>query len=313
MEEMHGDMMNQKSGIYLVNKPKGITSNDLVQKIKRKFGYKKVGHAGTLDPLATGLMVILVNQATKISNYVLENDKSYNVVIKMFTQTDSFDITGKVIEEMEPVKLSKTLLKETVEFFDGYMYDQYPPIYSAIKVNGKKLYEYARQNKEVKIEPRIITINHCKLVNYDAKNNEIVLDIDCSKGTYIRSFVNDFMHKMNLIGTVKELQRTSSGNFSLDDAVDLDALQDENMTSIYDSLLKSKYPLIMYHQEKDIQQGKPIKIVTNNANEIIFIVNDKKEVLAAYKRAAQGLYVCARGLWEPDANATLTEAEKDDL
>jgi tRNA pseudouridine55 synthase len=201
MEEMHGDMMNQKSGIYLVNKPKGITSNDLVQKIKRKFGYKKVGHAGTLDPLATGLMVILVNQATKISNYVLENDKSYNVVIKMFTQTDSFDITGKVIEEMEPVKLSKTLLKETVEF-------QYPPIYSAIKVNGKKLYEYARQNKEVKIEPRIITINHCKLVNYDAKNNEIVLDIDCSKGTYIRSFVNDFMHKMNLIGTVKELQRT---------------------------------------------------------------------------------------------------------
>jgi tRNA pseudouridine55 synthase len=136
MEEMHGDMMNQKSGIYLVNKPKGITSNDLVQKIKRKFGYKKVGHAGTLDPLATGLMVILVNQATKISNYVLENDKSYNVVIKMFTQTDSFDITGKVIEEMEPVKLSKTLLKETVEFFDGYMYDQYPPIYSAIKVNG---------------------------------------------------------------------------------------------------------------------------------------------------------------------------------
>jgi tRNA pseudouridine55 synthase len=108
MEEMHGDMMNQKSGIYLVNKPKGITSNDLVQKIKRKFGYKKVGHAGTLDPLATGLMVILVNQATKISNYVLENDKSYNVVIKMFTQTDSFDITGKVIEEMEPVKLSKS-------------------------------------------------------------------------------------------------------------------------------------------------------------------------------------------------------------
>lgn len=305
--------MKKKSGIYLINKPQNITSNDLVQMVKRKYKYQKVGHAGTLDPLATGLMVILVNQATKISNYILMNDKSYRVVIKMFVQTDSFDITGKVIQEMEPIKISSKQVKKTVADFNGYMYDQYPPIYSAIKVNGKKLYEYARKNQEVEINPRTVTINSCELVNFDPKAGEITLDVSCSKGTYIRSFVNDFMKKMDAIGTVKELCRTKSGSFKIEDSVEIDNLTEENMYSLYDTLMMIEFPQILYHQERDIEQGKPINLVTNNANEIVSIVNDKKEVLAIYKRAAHGLYVCVRGLWEPSDTRKLTEAEKDGL
>jgi tRNA pseudouridine55 synthase len=305
--------MPQKSGIFLVNKPENMTSNDLVQIIKRKFKFQKVGHAGTLDPLATGLMVILINQATKISNFILMNDKAYRVKIKMFLQTDSFDITGKVIDEMTPFKISAKEIKKVVEDYNGYMYDQYPPIYSAIKVNGKKLYEYARKNQEVKVEPRTVTINSCSLVDYDAKQNEITLDVSCSKGTYIRSFVNDFMKKLDAIGTVKELCRTKSGNFELEEAIEVDDLTEENMYSMYDALMMIRFPQIMYHQERDIRQGKSIKIVTNNANEVVSIVNDKHDVLAIYKRAAHGIYVCVRGLWEPEDIRNMTEAEKEEL
>ncbi|KAJ3621785.1 hypothetical protein Zmor_004508 [Zophobas morio] len=214
----------------------------------------------------------------------------------MFVQTDTFDITGKVLEEMAPFKISVKDIKKVVADFNGYMYDQYPPIYSAIKVNGKKLYEYARKNQDVEIVPRTVTINACEFVEFDAKNNELTLDVTCSKGTYIRSFVNDFMKRLDAIGTVKNLCRTKSGNFLLSEAIEVDDITEDKMYSLYDALMMIQFPQILYHQKKDITQGKPINIVTNNANEVVAIVNDKQEVLAIYKRAAQGLYVCVRGL-----------------
>src|SRR5699024_1017631 len=140
----------------------------------------------------------------KISNYILMKDKSYRVVIKMFIQTDTFDITGKVIEEIDSQKISKSVIKEATEFFNGYIYDQYPPSYSAVKVNGKKLYEYARENKKINVDPIAVTIKECTFIDYNAKTDEITLDVLCSKGTYIRSFVNDFMKHIGLIGTVAE-------------------------------------------------------------------------------------------------------------
>lgn len=303
--------MIQPSGIYLLNKPKGITSNDLIQKVKRKFNVKKIGHAGTLDPLATGLMIVLINQATKISNYLLSSDKCYEVTMKLFIDTDTKDITGKVLKEEEPFKIGKSDLKNAIDKYNGYMYDQYPPIYSAIKVKGKKLYEYARENKEeqVEIKSRTVTINKCELIEYNQKENTIKLKVDCSKGTYIRSLVTDIANDLGTIATVIDLERTKSGEFLLENAKTIEDIKESDYLSIYDALILNKHTLIEYHLERDIKQGKPINLLNNDP--IAFIVNDKKEVIAIYKHVAQDLYVCQRGLWVEDPLSILTEAEKE--
>lgn len=305
--------MKEQSGIFLVNKPKDMTSNDLLQKIKRQFKEaKKVGHAGTLDPNATGLMIVLINQATKISNFLLSEDKEYVVDILLFTDTDSKDITGNVIRTQEPFKLDKKQIKAVIDKYNGYMYEQYPPIYSAIKVKGKKLYEYARENKEdqVEIKPRTVTINECELLDYNSKEHILKLKIHCSKGTYIRSLAYDIAAELGALGTVKELDRTQSGSFKVEDACKLEELKFENLIPMYDALLKSKLTLIEQHNELEIKQGKPLQLV-NQADEFVFIINSQKDVLAVYRRAAHELYVCQRGLWVQDPDEVLTSAERD--
>ncbi|WP_338985548.1 tRNA pseudouridine(55) synthase TruB [Spiroplasma endosymbiont of Diplazon laetatorius] len=302
--------MNNKSGIFLVNKPEGITSNDLIQKIKKKFNVKKIGHAGTLDPLATGLMVVLINQATKISNYLLSSDKSYVVTMKLFVQTDSQDITGNIVEEEPYKKISKTLVKEIVDKYNGYIYDQYPPIYSAVKVNGKKLYEYARKEQEVVIEPRKVTIKECELLDFNQKLGTIKLRVRSSKGTYIRSLVSDIAKELETIATVSQLERTSSGGFMLDKSKTIEDIQEADLVSMYDSLMLNEHPLVEYHRVRDIKQGKAISLTGINYP-IVFIIDDNKEVIAIYKRIAQDLYKCQRGLWEEVPLEQLTEAERN--
>jgi len=304
--------MSQKSGIYLINKPSGITSNDLIQKLKRKFQIKKIGHAGTLDPLATGIMVILVNQATKISNYLLSKDKIYNVTMKLFIQTDSDDITGTVLKEETPRKFSKKEITDVVNKYDGYMYEQYPPIYSAVKVEGKKLYEYARNNQSVEIKPRTVTINSCKLLDYNSKLGTIKLSVSCSKGTYIRSLVKDIAKDLSTISTVKELERVASGEFFLTEAKTIEEVTENNIISIYDGLIQNKQVLIEYHKIEDIKQGKAITLVNINLP-IVFIIDDKKNVIAIYRWVAHELYACQRGLWEVDDKAILTDAERSNF
>lgn len=302
-----------ESGIFLINKPTGITSSTLIKKIQNKMKIKKIGHAGTLDPLATGLMLVLVNQATKISDFLLSNDKKYEVVIQLFKKTDSGDITGEIIKEEEPTKISKTLLKEIVEKYNGYIYDQYPPIYSAIKIKGKKLYEYARSNNTDKIEikPRQVTIRSCVLNEYNHKNNTISLTVECSKGTYIRSLAEDIATDLNTIATIKELNRTKSGEFELVNAKTIEEVKPEDICNIYDALLTNKQTLIEYHLESDIKQGKPISLL-GQTDPIIFILNDKKEVIAIYRHVAKDIYACQRGLWSEEAIGNKTEAERSD-
>ncbi|QHX36587.1 tRNA pseudouridine(55) synthase TruB [Spiroplasma sp. BIUS-1] len=302
--------MNNKSGVFLINKPEGITSNDLIQKIKRKFKVKKIGHAGTLDPLATGLMVVLINQATKISNYLLTSDKSYVVTMKLFVQTDSQDITGNVVEQEEYRKISKTLVKEIVDKYNGYIYDQYPPIYSAVKVNGKKLYEYARKEQEVIINPRKVTIKSCELLDFNQKLGTIKLKVRSSKGTYIRSLVSDIAKDLETIATVSQLERISSGGFELQNAKTIDEIEQSDLINMYDSLMLNEHPLIEYHRVKDIKQGKAITLTGINYP-IVFIINDEKEVIAIYKHIAHDLYKCQRGLWDEVPLDQLTEAERN--
>ncbi|AHI52754.1 tRNA pseudouridine(55) synthase TruB [Spiroplasma culicicola] len=301
----------KQSGIFLVNKPQGITSHDLIQKIKRKLNIKKIGHAGTLDPLATGLMVVLVNQATKISNYLLSSDKSYEVEMKLFVKTDTGDITGEVIETQDEHKISRKEIEQVIAKYNGYMYEQYPPIYSAVKVNGKKLYEYARihQEEQVEIKPRTVTINTCSLLDFNPKANTIRLQVNCSKGTYIRSLVQDIAQEFDAICTVSALHRNMSGKFDVAQAKEWNQVQESDLISMYNGLLQNDHNLIEYHKVKDIIQGRAINLTGKNIP-IVFLIDDKKNVLAIYKWVAHDLYTCQRGLWD-ESVLNLTEAERE--
>lgn len=209
-------------GVIIINKQKGFTSHDIVNAIRKKLDIKKVGHTGTLDPNATGVLPILVGKATKISKYLIEHDKTYIATIKLGEKTDTGDSEGQVIETK---KVSENLEKEEIEQaltdFLGKQ-KQLPPMYSAIKINGKKLYEYAREGQEVKVEPRDIEIYKIKLLEY--KNNKIKFEVECSKGTYIRTLCEDIANKLGTLGYMEELQRTKVNNFDIKDAISLEYL-----------------------------------------------------------------------------------------
>ena len=174
-------------GILIINKPKGRTSHDIVAKVK-KVGGKKVGHTGTLDPNATGVLPLLIGKGTLCSQYLIEHDKIYEVVLKLGAKTDTADIEGNVIEEQEVImeSLDENNVLAVLSGFLGKQ-EQIPPMYSAIKVNGKKLYEYARKGQTVEIKPRQIEIYKCELKQINLQEKEISFIVHCSKGTYIRS------------------------------------------------------------------------------------------------------------------------------
>lgn len=207
-------------GFILVNKPKGYTSHDVCNKLKRRLKLDKIGHSGTLDPLATGLLVIGIGKATKLLSYLENQVKTYIATIKLGFETDTYDILGniKYVNENFSVtaddidrELSK--LKETKE--------QIPPIYSAIKVNGKKLYNYAKENINVKIKPRPVKIDYLKRIS-ELDNNQFLVKVTANKGFYVRTLIKDLGVNLKSFATMVDLNRTSCGNFSLEMAQDLD-------------------------------------------------------------------------------------------
>lgn len=211
--------------VILVNKEKGLTSRDVVNIISRKLNTKKVGHFGTLDPLATGLLVIGTGTLTKIGNLFANETKEYEVEVLLGTSTDTYDITGKVLEKKD-INIIEEELKKALYSFKG-KYNQEVPIYSAVKVNGKKLYEYARNGEEVilpKKEVEIIDITFGKL--YEENNNKYFsFKVLVSKGTYIRSLINDLSKKMNIPMCMSNLNRTKCGAFLLEDANTLEDIE----------------------------------------------------------------------------------------
>lgn len=218
-------------GIILINKPKGVTSHDIVYKVKKLFN-KKVGHTGTLDPNATGVLPILVGDGTKLSKYLIKHDKIYKATLKLGIKTDTADIEGKVLEErtVENSILEKENIEKVLESFLGKQ-EQTPPIYSAIKVKGKKLYEYARCGKDVDIPKRIIEIMSIKLEKINMKEKTIEFKVHCSKGTYIRSLCEDIANKLGNIGFMKELERIKVGDFFIEDSIDIKDLE-QNINNI---------------------------------------------------------------------------------
>lgn len=216
------------NGLLIINKPKGYTSHDIVNIVRKKLNIKKVGHTGTLDPNATGVLQVLVGQATKISKYLVEHKKTYIATLKLGEQRDTGDSEGNVINQDLDLRVyDNKEIEQALSSFLGKQ-QQIPPIYSSIKVNGKKLYEYARNGQEIEIKPRDIEVYNISLISYD-KKNKIVFEVECSKGTYIRTLCEDIAKKIGTIGYMKELQRIKVNEFKIEDAILLDDLDNTNI------------------------------------------------------------------------------------
>lgn len=242
--------------IILINKPKGCTSHDIVYKAKKILN-EKVGHTGTLDPNATGVLPLLVGKGTKVSKYLINHDKTYESVLKLGVKTDTADIEGNILEEKEVSKeiLQKCNIEKVLKGFIGKQ-EQLPPIYSSIKVNGKKLYEYARKGEKIELQPRNIEIYGIQLLNIDEEENEIEFRVSCSKGTYIRSLCENIAEKLNTVGYMKELKRTVVGDFCIDDTVLIDELEniiDKNKVNRaiikIEDLFRDKNKIILNNKE----------------------------------------------------------------
>lgn len=210
-------------GVLLLDKPEGGSSNFALQCARRKLEAKKAGHTGTLDPFATGLLVCCFGKATKICGAMLNADKSYRATLTLGSETDSGDLTGEAVQQLQTFTgITEEQLKAVIPQFVGDI-EQIPPMYSALKRNGKPLYEYIRQGIELAREPRKVTIYEIAMVTFSAK--EAVLDVFCSKGTYIRTLAQDIGRALGCFAHLRALRRTSVGPFKLSEAVTLEAFQ----------------------------------------------------------------------------------------
>lgn len=276
----------------LINKPENMTSFDVVAKLRKITKEKKIGHTGTLDPNATGLLIVLLGKYTKYLPYCACDYKRYITTFKFGFTTDTKDIWGNVIETKEITPITKSEFEKVLKTFLGKQ-KQIPPMYSAIKVNGKKLYELARENKTVEVKPRDIEIFDIELLDF---SDTITISCSVSSGTYIRTLCEDIAKACNNLGVMTSLQRVSIQNLTLDDACEIDdALNHLNDIRILD-VLNSSMPQIEVDEAQvlDIKNGKRI---TLKCNDPLVILLNNGQVLAAYEHVAKGIYKCKRGLF----------------
>lgn len=280
------------SKVIYVDKPEGITSFDVCYKLRKVFNTKAIGHTGTLDPLASGVMIVLVDKATKANQFLVGDDKEYVAEVMYGYQTDTLDKDGKIIKK-EDFKVPDP--KDLNAVIDSYIktYDQEPPLTSAIKVKGKKLYEYQRQGLKVEIPKRKVTIYDLTLL--EAKDDGFSFKVKVSSGTYIRSLIRDILDDLGLIGTLVSLRRISVGNIEVKDCDKLDAILEGryHTHSLYD-VLASRYEVYEFEDDKAIRNGKKIKI--NTPNDEVLIAKDKI-ALAIYRREDKDVFRSSRGLF----------------
>lgn len=248
-----------QSGVLIIDKPEGITSHDVVAKVRKALHTKKVGHTGTLDPLATGVLVVCVEKATKLVQYLTCENKTYEVQMKLGIKSDTGDITGNVIETDDNIseKLSELNLEkinETLNIFLGAQ-KQVPPMYSAIKVNGKKLYEYAREGIEIEREERDIEIHSIENVSFE--NDILKYTVSCSKGTYVRSLCEDIAKKLGTCGTMIALRRMVTGEFEIKDSIQIEEISEEKIISM-EKLFDKK--IDVSNNMKKLINGEEIKV-----------------------------------------------------
>ena len=277
-------------GIILINKEEKYTSQDVCNVIKKIFNTSKVGHCGTLDPFATGLMIIGINQGTKILRFLENSKKKYLATIKFGASTDTYDKDGKIIATSIIRKLTINELNLVIKQFLGEQ-EQIPPIYSAIKVGGKKLYEYARKNKSVDIPKRKIFIYDIKIIYYDIET--LKLEIECSKGTYIRSLANDLSHKLGMEGHLINLCRTKVDNFDIKDSIKLEELKNKanNVIKISDALSFTKI-VIESNDLKKVING--VKMNFDFDDKYVLCMDKDQNPIAIYEKE-ENYFKCLRG------------------
>lgn len=277
------------NGVLVVNKPKGYTSRDIVNIISKKFNTKKVGHTGTLDPIAEGVLVVPIGRALKISELLTSEKKEYIAKVILGYETDMLDITGKEIKKNIP-NVDKDKLIEVLNSFIG-KYNQEVPMYSAVKVNGRKLYEYARSNIQITPPSKIVEIYSISLLEgpiYKDDTVEFTMKCEVSKGTYIRSLIRDIAYKLSTYGTMKELIRTKQGSFLLEDAFTLEDIQKDNykLLSIKEALPNIKITKI---DDKTLKQVKNGMVLDKFFEEEISLLVDKDgREIAIYKDIGNG-------------------------
>lgn len=273
-------------GILLIDKEKNCTSRDVVNKIIKKFGTKKVGHTGTLDPIATGVMVICVGRATKLVNTLTSTCKEYIAKVELGTLTDTLDCTGNIIKE-EKVLLTDNEIESAILSMLG-KYEQEVPIYSAVKINGKKLYEYARENESIELPKREVEVKEISLEGpIERIDNKIYFSFKClvSKGTYIRSLINDIASKLNTIGIMLELRRTKQGDFQIENCKNVNEVTNNDVIEVVKVITNICKVKVNDNLKNDILNGK---IIDNeyNVDEVLFISEDNK-ALAIYRKYAK--------------------------
>ena len=250
------------SGVVLLDKPLGLSSNQAMQRVKHLYQAEKAGHTGSLDPLATGLLPICLGEATKFANFLLDADKSYLATVKLGIMTTSADAEGEVIAQ-KPVDVTLQQVESVLHQFIGDI-EQTPPIYSALKVDGKPLYAYARAGQEVEIKSRYVSIHQIHLEHFEA--DELVFTVTCSKGTYIRTLAQDIGAKLGCGAHLKGLRRLTSGTFDLKDALPLEVLSELSLEELDAKLLPidikiQHLPKLTLNAEQTdiIQHGQAIK------------------------------------------------------
>ena len=273
--------VNEKSnlplGILNIYKPKGMTSHDVVARIRRVAKIKQVGHTGTLDPFATGVLPICIGKATKLIEY-LEDDKEYIATIQFGANTDTYDLEGEVTEKFDK-KVTREEILFQLKLFEGEI-SQIPPIYSAIKVNGKKLYDYARAGQEVEIKPRQVNIFKIELKEFDYEKQIAKILVACSKGTYIRSIAYDLGKNMACGGYLIALERTKAGRFCVENSIRLESLKEINDVeiSLINPLDVMDYPCFYLNDEdkEKVSHGMALYGKRIDAKDIVFLVYSGK-------------------------------------
>lgn len=265
------------NGVIVVNKSKGITSRDVVNKLVKVFGTKSIGHIGTLDPMAMGVLVCLIGKYTKLGSIMVNHDKEYIATFKLNVLTDTLDIEGKVIDTADK-KISLEDMQGAIEHFNGLTYMQEVPIYSAVKVNGKKLYDYARSKEDVILPKKEVTIYKLELVSF---GDEVKIKCKVSKGTYIRALIRDICAYLGTYGVMTDLVRTKLGDYDISDAYSLDEISDGTY-KLYS--LEDIFDLDVRHinddNHKQIYNGNIVK--DKNSNYILYKEGDK--AVAFYTR-----------------------------
>ena len=269
--------------VIIVNKEKGYTSRDVVNKLNKILKTKKIGHTGTLDPIATGVLVVCVNEATKLCELLTSSFKEYEAVIKLGIKTDTGDITGKILEKSSYPKYTLAKIKQVLESFLGKS-SQEVPIYSAVKVKGKKLYEYARNHEEVVLPKRKIEIKEIKLLEY---NDDIIkFRVLVSKGTYIRSLIEDICSKLGTIGTMSDLVRLKQGPFKIEDSYTLKQIENNEYKALSLKEVLSNFPQknLTLEEYTQIKNGALIKNEDNEPYTVLLYIDEVVSISQIYAK-----------------------------